>query len=260
MQFDAAVAIVTVCRDSLLRAVDSVFAQSFAGRVQVLVGVDVDPGGRSQALYDQLVARCPANRTLTWLNLGYSTSQRHGGVHASHYGGSLRTILSFCAASARVAYLDDDDWWAPDHLDAIVRAIDGRKWAYSLCWYADPDRATALCEDGIESVGPGLGIYAERFGGFVRPSALMIDKVALPDALPLWSMAPFSGGDGEDRLVFERLRREPAHGATGRLTVYAALDPRDDNHAVRRAYIESRGVAMPAIAKPDSTRARRAAG
>jgi hypothetical protein len=254
MRFDAAVVIVTVCRRSLLRAVRSVYAQDFPGRVQILVGVDVDPRTAGPDLYRELVAECPPRMVLSWMALGYSTSARHGGVHACGYGGSLRTALSFCADSRRLAYLDDDDWWHPEHLTRITRALDGATWAFSRSWYVNPDDGAVLCEDGLESVGPGAGLYRTRDGGFVRPSALMLDKIAVADALHLWSFAKYETGDGEDRLLFERLLREPPPGRTDACSVYYTIDPRDGLHDLRSDYIRRCGVEMPELRKDDSTR------
>ena len=42
MQVDASVVIITVGRDSLLRAVRSVFRQTHSGIIQVLIGVDAE--------------------------------------------------------------------------------------------------------------------------------------------------------------------------------------------------------------------------
>ena len=259
MPFDAAVVIVTVCRRSLLRAVRSVFAQDLPGRIQVLVGVDVDPDKAGAALYQELLAACPPRIALTWMALGYSTSTRHGGVHPCGYGGSLRTALSFCAASRHVAYLDDDDWWDPSHLRLLRAAVDGRSWAFSRSWYVNPDDGRVLCEDGLESVGPGAGLYRSRDGGFVRPSALMLDKVALADALHLWSQAKYPTGDGEDRLLFERLLREPPPGRTETCTVHYTIDPRDGLHDLRCDYMRRLGIEPPILVKADSTRVQAAA-
>jgi len=255
MRFDVSVVVQTVCRDCVLRAVRSVFEQDFAGTIQILVGVDIDRRQRSADLYNTLERECPRNRVLTWLNPGYSTSVRHGGVHSNQYGGSLRAALSFLAGSRLVAYCDDDDWYAPDHIRRMVAAMQGKKWAFSLCWYANPDTGEALCEDRIESVGPGRGIYRERLGGFVRPSALMIDKLAVPDVLHLWTISPERQGGAEDRLVFDRLRREPQYGETGAVTVYASIDPVDLHGSVRHAHLLASGVQPPRISKQESTRA-----
>lgn len=248
-----AVVIATTCRLSLLRAVRSVFAQRLDGRIQVLVGVDCDPHGRRDALLAQLVAECPAHVTLSLIDMGYSTSRRHGGPHASFYGGALRSALTLLADSRVVVYLDDDDWLKEDHCAAVLGAIAGNKWAFSYSVYADGDTGRELCVDEIESVGVGRGIYAERFGGFVRPSGLAIDKLQLLHLVHLWSCAAFASGDGEDRLVFERLRGEP-HGCTGAATVCVALDPNDAMHALRLDFMRARGVDCALTAKRESSR------
>jgi hypothetical protein len=85
-----------------------------------------------------------------------------------------------------VAYLDDDNWWAPDHLGSLVGAIAGHDWAYALRWYADEQTGRGVGVDRWESVGPDAGVYAKRFGGFVDPSCLLIDAVACEPALRLW--------------------------------------------------------------------------
>ena len=250
---DIAVVIPTVCRDTLKRAVESVFAQRFAGTVQILIGVDVDLFGHHDALRQSLEAQCPSHMTLTWLDLGYSTSRRHGGVHSCQFGGALRSILTLCAQSAIVTYLDDDDWYDPSHLDHIKVAIDGKHWAYSLCWYADSDESRVLYADEMESVGPDKGIY-RKIGGFVRPSALAINKLAVPHVVPLWAHSVMPNGDGEDRLVFALLRRVPSFGCTGSSTVFYALDPRDDMHRIRVAFLKSRGVTFDAAKRRGSVR------
>src|SRR5262249_10922795 len=112
--FAVAVVIPTVRRGSLVRAVRSVYAQDIAGTIQVLIGID-QPLGDGSAL-TQIERECPAHCLLSVFDLGYSTSVRHGGLHPSHDGGVLRTLLSYAAHSRYVAYLDDDNWWAPNHL------------------------------------------------------------------------------------------------------------------------------------------------
>lgn len=254
-QRQAAIAVVipTVGRESLLRAVRSVFAQDVDQPVQILVGVDIDKYGHAASLRKQLMRECPTNMELLWFEPGYSTSQRYGGVHRCFFGGALRTILSFLANAPIIAYLDDDDWYASDHLRCLLLAIDGKSWAYSLCYYADSQNSQALAVDEIESVGVGAGIYAEKFGGFVRPSALAIDKTRLDRVLHLWSEALGPRGDAEDRLIFGQLKDE-VHGCTGVPTVYYSLDPNDIQHDLRMSFIASKRGKAEYILRSDSNR------
>jgi predicted O-methyltransferase YrrM len=185
---------------------------------------------------------------VTVFDPGYSTSVRHGGVHASRDGGALRTLLSYAAHSRLVAYLDDDNWWAPDHLAAITAAAAGRAWAYSLRWYVDRESAEPLCVDRWESVGPDAGCFRDRFGGWVDPNCLLIDKLACEPALRLWSV-PLPGDATQltgDRHVFSDLRLRGPAGGTGRATVYYTLTPGDIMHRRRLEWIAAaRGPAQP---------------
>ena len=216
--FDVAVVMPTTLGPHLSRAVRSIFAQDLDGRVQILIGVDALDGDAAQL--DALRRACPPNMALTVLDLGYSTSKQRGGVYNVVSGGALRTILSLAANSPRVAYLDDDNWWAASHLSDLLGAIDGFDWAYALRWYVDPNTSEPVCVDQWESVGPGRGVYGARFGGFVDTNTLMIDKTACHNALSAWSVPHNPQGKGVDRSVFEFLVREHSVGWTGKATAY----------------------------------------
>ena len=241
--FDAAVVIPTLLRPSLLRAIRSVFAQDLAGRVQILVGIDIAEGDR--AIIECLRHECPGHMHLTILDPGYSTSIRHGGLYSNRYSGALRTILTYLANSRYVAYLDDDNWLAPDHLSSLLTAIGDVDWAYSWRWFVSPSDSTPLCIDDWESVGPGAGVYLEQFGGFADPSTLMIDKLACHDVAPLWAIGPFQDGGGEDRVVFESLRTRYRGSGTERATCYYQMHERDAMHLQRVQMMRERGVTLP---------------
>lgn len=207
----------TVVRPSLLQAVRSIFAQDLAGRIQVLVGIDHghDDGG----ILDTLRGEAPSHIAITVIAPGYSTSQRHGGLYSNWYGGSLKTALGYLANSRRIVYLDDDNWWATDHLSALLAAIEGKDWAFTLRTFVDKRLDEIICRDEWESLGPGKGVYVPGFGGFVDTNCLMLDKMRCHDVLPAWCMTRFVEGVGEDRMVFERIKDLPC-GATNRYTVF----------------------------------------
>lgn len=231
---EAAVVVPTVLRPSLARAIESVYAQELRGRIHLLIGIDTAEGDRRTV--DRLVLARPDHVAVTVFDLGYSTSQRHGGLHPAHDGGALRTILSYAANSARIAYLDDDNWWHPEHLVRLLAALDGEDadWGFSHRWYVEPETLEVLCLDEWESVGPGRGIYAAKKGGFVDPSTLMIDKTRCESVLRLWGVP---AGDrarmDADRTVFAALSQRKTWAATGHATVYYVIDPADPVHQIR---------------------------
>lgn len=236
---NVAVIIPTTLAATLPQAVQSVFDQDFPGRIQILIGIDVAKGSR-EAL-NALIAACPANVTIDVLDLGYSTAARHGGVHTCGYGGSLRSALSFLANSRYVAYLDDDNWWAPDHLSSLLTAIEGHAWAYSARWMVDPRNSRPVCIDTWESVGPDAGVFAKNFGGFVDTSSLMIDKLVCASVLPLWSHSVLTYGDGEDRLVFAALRKSFPGAPSGAATSFYRITETDIQQPQRLPYFTRAG-------------------
>ena len=245
---DIAVVVPTILSPSLLRAVRSVFRQDFAGRIQLLIGIDVRRG--EPALLDAIRAECPPNMAVTVLDLGYSTSIRHGGLYANAWSGALRSILTYAANSRLVAYLDDNDWFAPTHLASLARAIEGREierraWAFSHRWLVDPHGGGVICRDEWDAVGPGAGINQAVFGGFVHPSTLMLDKLACHYAIPLWANALFPDGSGEDRLVFDALHKNFSWRGTGEASCFCTLNETAVTDPHHRAEFRRRGLLWP---------------
>jgi len=219
-QAPAAVSVVmpTILRPHIARAVESVFAQTFQGRIQLVIGVDKAAGPAD--LLDQVLARRPPHVSAIILQLPYSTSVRHGGVHPATDGGSLRAILTFMASARHVAYLDDDNAWEPEHLAGLHRAVQGKVWAYSLRLLIDETDGRELAVDRWHSVGPYAGAFAQQ-GGLVDVNCLIIDKVAAARVLGRWTEGP---GDMSDRSVFAALKDAP-HGRVERPTVRYGIRP-----------------------------------
>ncbi len=234
-----AVVLQTVLRPSVERAIRSVFEQDFTGRIHLLIGVDKRLGKR--AAMDRLLAACPPNIGVTVFDPGYSTSARHGGVHSNHFGGAVRTILSFAANSRYVAYLDDDDWFGPDHLSSLLAAVNGKAWAFSHRWFVNPYNLEPMCIDTLENLGPGAGLYAEH-GGFACPSSLLIDKRICAPLLHIWAEAGRPQGDAEDRMFFKALSTNfKAHGASNKASVYCVIKPEDGMHPIREKLVVESG-------------------
>lgn len=236
--FDAAVVMPTLMRPTIARALRSVFQQRFDGRVHILIGVDRTDADRR--ILDTLGRELPRGVVMTVLDPGYSTARVHGGLHAAHDGGALRTVLSYLANSRHVAYLDDDNWWRPDHLARLRRAIEGADWAYSLRWFVEEGSGRPLCVDRWESLGPGRGVFARELGGWVDPNCLMIDKIACEPVLARWSV-PLAEKPvflPADRHVFDLLRTGYRPGATGEASCYYTIRRADALHPRRLAWIE----------------------
>ena len=69
------------------------------------------------------------------------------------YGHRVYAACSFLVNADVICYLDEDNWYEPDHVEKLVKCIeDGNDWAYSLRKIYDKD-GNYLCEDNCESLG-----------------------------------------------------------------------------------------------------------
>jgi hypothetical protein len=250
LQTPSAVAIVvpTVVRATLGQAIRSVYAQDFAGRIQILIGIDWWRGDR--AYVEALVAEAPSHVAVTVLDLGYSTSQRNGGLYPSSFGGALKTILSYAANSRYVAYLDDDNWYAPNHVASMLAAVEGKAWAFALRHFVDRRSGEVLWPDTWESVGPGRGVHAAAQGGFVDTNCFLLDKFACDDVLSQWALTRYAGGTGGDRQVLARLAGRP-WGTNGAHTVYYR-QPLVGNHPYLLWRLRCAGVDLAKYMPPEA--------
>jgi hypothetical protein len=228
---DVAVVVPTILRPCIATALESVYRQTFAGRIQLMIGVD--KAAESPAALEAALARRPDRVSAIVLALPFSTSVRHGGVHPAMDGGSLRAILSFMANTRYVAYLDDDNSWEPDHLAAVLEAVRGKAWAYALRKLIDETDGRELGVDRWDSVGPDAGRFAAQ-GGMVDPNCLLVDKVALARAFGRWSEGP---GVASDRNFFAAIKHTP-HGRVDRATVRYGIRPTNIMHHFMREGLE----------------------
>lgn len=231
--YDVAVIMPTILRSTLTKALHSVFEQNFPGRIQVLLGVDKPSSDLS--LVTDLCSVRTAGCAVSVMYPGYSTSVRHGGLHPARDGGVLRCVLTYLANSRLVTYLDDDNWWVPDHLRRLAEAITGKQWAYALRWFVHPLSRRPICIDVWESLGPGRGCFNAKFGGWVDPNCLMFDKLTCEPVIRWWAI-PLQGDAkamSADRQVFHLLKNHYAYGETGTATVFYQLDPSGGMHPPR---------------------------
>ncbi|HTI80003.1 MAG TPA: glycosyltransferase family A protein [Acetobacteraceae bacterium] len=231
--FDVAVVMPSLLRPQLRDALRSIFAQDIIGRIQVLIGIDTLESDDS--LVESVCRERPSKCAVQILYPGYSTSRRHGGLGLAYDGGVLRCILSYIANSQFVAYLDDDNYWRPDHLRLLRGAISQADWAFSLRWFLHPVSRRPICVDEWESVGPGHGLFKEAFGGFVDPSCLMLNKITCEGVLPWWNRPMRGDQDGmsADRSVFAALYRSFKGAGTNVPTTFYQMNPADPVHAAR---------------------------
>lgn len=263
---DCAIVITSCLRPTLTRAVRSIFQQNFAGSLHILIGVDLTADNSAarelaRPALNQLIDECPAHCRLTLIDVGYSTARQRGGLYTNSSGGVMPTVSTLAADSRYVAYLDDDDWYGPEHISTLLEAVGGRAWGFSLSWYVNPANAEPMCIDMLESAGPGRGAYRAALGGFVRPSCLMIDQLQCAEFLHHWSLAATPEDKGSDRRIFRLLAtRRPGWGESGVASVFYTLTPTDINHTHRLVYAAAQGYDIRRVPGHEQVEQQRAAG
>jgi len=230
--YDVSFVMPSIGRKEIIKAISSIFQQK-VDRIQVLIGIDKPQDNLT--FLDNFLEDCPKHVTVNVFYPGYSTSLRHGGMSLAGDGGTLRSTLTQLANSKYVAYLDDDNWWGDTHLSDLMAAIKNKAWAFSLRFFIHPHSKNTICIDEWESVGPGKGIFLQKFGGFVDPNCLIIDKELCWQCIPLWSI-PLKGdvkAMSADRNIFNFLKNHSSPGATENASTFYVLDPNDGLHSQR---------------------------
>ena len=133
----------------------------------------------------------------------------------------------------------------------MLAAIKDHHWAYALRWFVHPDTRRTICIDQWESVGPGRGVFAQQFGGWVDPNCLMFDKLECHQAIPWWTRPlPADPTHGTaDRQVFGFLNQHFPGRVAGEATIYYQLNAADLNHPDR---VRAIGPAYAAAGVPES--------
>lgn len=87
---------------------------------------------------------------------GYKNTKRiilEENVGKGWYGHRVYSACSFLVNADVICYLDEDNWYEPNHVEELVNVIkDGNDWSFSLRKIYDK-QGQYLCEDNCESLG-----------------------------------------------------------------------------------------------------------
>lgn len=94
-----------------------------------------------------------------------------------------------------IFFLDEDNWYAPDHVESLVKVLEQNDFAYSLRSIYDEDK-NFLCEDNCESLGKWPIYFTHDDPQYlVDTSSFAFRKDFIQKTCHLWH----SGAWGEDR-------------------------------------------------------------
>jgi len=195
-----AVVTATTGRAELQRAIDSVAAQTVPCRHYVFAdGVDVPPVSGVE------FCRLPVVT---------------GGAGLMNAG--IVAASAFLVQEPLICWLDDDNWFEPDHLERLLKAKGDKPYAWSLRKLANPD-GSFWGNDDSESIGP--------WGGFIDLNCYLMDRGLALQVAPLWYRTTGELMVG-DRFVYQCLAENKVENAgSGAYTVNYRLNPNRDLRA-----------------------------
>lgn len=124
-----------------------------------------------------------------------------------------------------IAFLDEDNWFEPDHIETLVKTIESKDldFAYSLRKIHSPT-GQYLCNDECESLGkwPIFLSRGSQYGNqyLIDTSSYLFNKRFIQATCHLWH----SGAWGEDRRYFYAVKDHAKFDTNGKYTLCYRLD------------------------------------
>ena len=129
----------TIGSEHLVRCVDSVDKQTYSDLTHY---VFIDGEQSELSVIDKIEGATKVKKIVLEENVG-----------KGWYGHRVYSACSFLVNADVICYLDEDNWYEPNHVEKLVDKIkQGNDWAYSLRKIYDKD-GNYLCNDDCESLG-----------------------------------------------------------------------------------------------------------
>jgi glycosyltransferase involved in cell wall biosynthesis len=141
------------------------------------------------------------------------------------YGHRIYAAMSFLFNHDFVLYLDQDNWFDPDHVSVMISTCIAYDfdWCYGLRKIFDA-RCNYICDDDCESLGR-WPIYFNDNLHLVDTSTYCIRRSVITRLAGAW----YSGWGGDRRFYSVISREAPNFGCTGLATVGYRLDGNPDS-------------------------------
>ena len=191
---------------SLQQAMQSVAAQTYTN-VQHLVVVD----GTEHAPKVRDIVNAQPGSAVDIINLPYPTGRDRFNGHRI-YG-----AMSYIARGDYLCFLDEDNWYEPEHIEMLIQAVPRGGWAYAVRKIVDAT-GTYVCNDDCES----LGMWQSCLGDyFVDVNCYFLPRMLAVGLSPVGHRRARQPGVPEvDRALMQLLRdRRIACAGSGVYTV-----------------------------------------
>jgi len=124
-----------------------------------------------------------------------------------------------------IAFLDEDNWYEPDHIQTLVETIEKNNldFAFSLRKVFNPNK-TFVCNDECESLGKWPIFLSRRsqYGNqyLIDTSSYLFKREFIQKTCHLWH----SGAWGEDRRYYYAVKDHAKYDTNGKYTLCYRLD------------------------------------
>lgn len=91
-------------------------------------------------------------------------------------GHRIYGAMTYISEGQFLCFLDEDNWYEPNHIETLVEAVQEKTWAYSLRKIVDQEN-NFICNDDCESLGKWKSVLNDHFvdvGCFLLPKLLAL--------------------------------------------------------------------------------------
>jgi len=117
--------------------------------------------------------------------------------------GGIVAASAFLVQEDLICWLDDDNWFEPNHIEKLVEAKGDKPYAYSLRALRNSD-GSFFANDDFESIG--------HHGGFIDLNCYLMERNIAVQIAPLWYKTTGELMIG-DRFVYQALRENNLESA-----------------------------------------------
>jgi glycosyltransferase involved in cell wall biosynthesis len=187
MSLSVAVVTPSIGADTLKKCVESVAKQTYSNLVHHIF---VD-GKQNLDKIREIISEFDSSK--------YRLNVLDENIGKGWYGHRVYAACSFLVNQDAIAYLDEDNWLEPNHVETLVKSITDHDWAYSLRKVFDKDE-NYFCDDNCESLGKWPVYFNEAVHHIDTSSFLVKRQVAISIGHSWY------GQWGADRQFFNALK------------------------------------------------------
>ena len=132
-----------------------------------------------------------------------------------------------------VCFLDEDNMFAPGHVEGLVRAVQetpGARWAHAFRSLID-DEGHHICNDSCESLGGVSHTVLHRQDRLIDTNCYLLERELAVQVSPLWNVKARQPDqlEADRQLCQVLLRQEPLYGVSKAYSVLYRVSNRPDS-------------------------------